>query len=222
MVEVASSLLNVEKEDIIKTIYELEVAGTDYFHIDVMDGKFVKNNTIDKMREYTEYIKQVANTKIEVHLMVEDVETYVKAYADMEVDSIIFHIESLKNEMEIVKLISYIKEHNIQVGLSLNPKTNIESLYSYIPYLHKVLIMSVEPGEGGQKFLIESLDKMKKLNRFSYENGYDITIEVDGGINPQTAKQAIDAGANVVVVGSYLIKAKEFKKAMDLLKQKVR
>lgn len=220
MVEVASSLLNVEKEEIIKTIYELEVAGTDYFHIDVMDGKFVKNNTIDKMREYTEYIKQVANTKIEVHLMVEDVEAYVKAYADMEVDSIIFHIESLKNEMEIVKLISYIKEHNIQVGLSLNPKTNIESLYSYVPYLHKVLIMSVEPGEGGQKFLVESIEKIQKLNRFSYENGYDVTIEVDGGVNPQTAKQAIDAGANVVVAGSYIIKAKEFKKAIDLLKQK--
>lgn len=220
MVEVASSLLNVEKDEIIKTIYELEVAGTDYFHIDVMDGKFVKNNTIDKMREYTEYIKQVANTKIEVHLMVEDVEAYVKAYIDMGVDSIIFHIESLKNEMEIVKLISYIKEHNIQVGLSLNPKTNIEFLYPYVPYLHKILIMSVEPGKGGQKFLAESIEKIQKLNRFSYENGYDITIEVDGGINPQTAKQAIDAGANVVVAGSYIIEEKDFKRAILLLKQK--
>lgn len=222
MVEVASSLLNVEKDEIIKTIYELEVAGTDYFHIDVMDGKFVKNNTIDKMREYTEYIKQIANTKIEVHLMVEEVESYVKAYIDMGVDSIIFHIESLKNEMEIVKLISYIKEHNIQVGLSLNPKTNIESLYPYVPYLHKVLIMSVEPGEGGQKFLVESIEKIQKLNRFSYENGYDITIEVDGGINPQTAKQTIEAGANVVVAGSYIIESKDFKKAIDLLKHKNR
>ena len=128
MVEVATSLLEVKKDDVIRTIHDLEFAGTNYFHIDVMDGKFVKNNTASLMMEYTEYIKQVANTKTEVHLMVNDVESYVKDYVDMEIDCIIFHIESLKNKNEILKLISFIKEKNIKVGLSISPKTSIEKI----------------------------------------------------------------------------------------------
>ena len=146
MVEVATSFLEVKKENVIKTIYDLEVAGTNYFHIDVMDGQFVKNNTVDIMREYTEYIKQVANTKTEVHLMVKDIESYVKAYVDMEVNCITFHLESLKSENEILKIISYIKQNNIQVGLAISPNTNIEEVYKYLPYIHRVLIMTVEPG----------------------------------------------------------------------------
>ena len=133
MVEVATSFLEVKKENVIKTIYDLEVAGTNYFHIDVMDGQFVKNNTVDIMREYTEYIKQVANTKTEVHLMVKDIESYVKAYVDMEVNCITFHLESLKSENEILKIISYIKQNNIQVGLAISPNTNIEEVYKYLP-----------------------------------------------------------------------------------------
>ena len=163
MVEVATSLLDIEKEKIIKTIYDLEVAGTNYFHIDVMDGKFVENNTIEKMREYTEYIKQVSNTPIDVHLMVEDIEPYLKEYIDMGVQSIIFHIESCKNEEEALKWISYLKDNNIKAGITLKPKTNIEDIYKYIPYIHKVLVMTVEPGKGGQKFLPETIDLFMKM-----------------------------------------------------------
>ena len=105
MVEVSTSLLSIEKEKSIKTIYDLEASGTNYFHIDVMDGNFVKNNTKDLMREYTEYIKQVANTKIDVHLMVKDVEDYIKEYIDMDVNNITFHLEACKNEKEVLKLI---------------------------------------------------------------------------------------------------------------------
>lgn len=219
MVEVSTSLLSTKKENIVQTIYNLEVAGTNYFHIDVMDGKFVKDNTVDNMRQYTEYIKQVANTKIEVHLMVENVEMYVKSYIDMGVNSIIFHIESLKNEKEILKLISYIKQNGLQVGLSLEPKTPIEKIYSYLPYIHKVLVMSVEPGKGGQKFIEETTQKIHKLNVFSYENGYDIDIEVDGGINNNTAKDVIEAGANILVAGSYIINSKDYKEAIKNLKK---
>lgn len=220
MVEVATSLLDIEKEKIIKTIYDLEVAGTNYFHIDVMDGKFVENNTIEKMREYTEYIKQVSNTPIDVHLMVEDIEPYLKAYIDMGVQSIIFHIESCKNEEEALKWISYLKDNNIKAGITLKPKTNIEDIYKYIPYIHKVLVMSVEPGKGGQKFLTETVEKIQELNKFIYENGFEVDIEVDGGINNETAKQVIEAGANILVAGNYIAKSEDFKKAIDSLKQK--
>lgn len=220
MVEVATSLLDIEKEKIIKTIYDLEVAGTNYFHIDVMDGKFVENNTIEKMREYTEYIKQVSNTPIDVHLMVEDIEPYLKEYIDMGVQSIIFHIESCKNEEEALKWISYLKNNNIKAGITLKPKTNIEDIYQYIPYIHKVLVMSVEPGKGGQKFLPETINKIQELNKFIYENGFEVDIEVDGGINNETAKQVIEAGANILVAGNYIAKSEDFKQAIDSLKQK--
>lgn len=220
MVEVATSLLDVDKEKIIKTIYDLEVAGTDYFHIDVMDGKFVKNDTIEKMREYTEYIKQVSNIPIDVHLMVDNIEPYLKEYVDMEVQAIIFHIESCKNEEEALKWISYLKENNIKVGITLKPKTKIEDIYKYIPYIHKVLVMSVEPGKGGQEFMPEAIEKIKKLNNFIYENGFEVDIEVDGGINDKTANQTIEAGVNILVAGNYIAKAENFKQAIDSIKQK--
>ena len=220
MVEVATSLLDVDKEKIIKTIYDLEVAGTDYFHIDVMDGKFVKNDTIEKMREYTEYIKQVSNTPIDVHLMVDNIEPYLKEYVDMEVQAIIFHIESCKNEEEALKWISYLKENNIKVGITLKPKTKIEDIYKYIPYIHKVLVMSVEPGKGGQEFMPEAIEKIKKLNNFIYENGFEVDIEVDGGINDKTANQTIEAGVNILVAGNYIAKAENFKPAIESIKQK--
>jgi len=218
MVEVSTSLLSIEKEKSIKTIYDLEASGTNYFHIDVMDGNFVKNNTEDLMREYTEYIKQVANTPIDVHLMVKDIVSYSKVYIDMGVNSIIFHIEALKNEKEVLKLISYIKENNVKVGVTLNPKTPIEEIYPYLPYIHSVLVMSVEPGEGGQEFIKESLDKISKLNIFAYENGYDVDIAVDGGINEKNAKDVINAGANILVAGSYITKSEDYKKAIENLK----
>ena len=219
MVEVATSFLEVKKENVIKTIYDLEVAGTNYFHIDVMDGQFVKNNTVDIMREYTEYIKQVANTKTEVHLMVKDIESYVKAYVDMEVNCITFHLESLKSENEILKIISYIKQNNIQVGLAISPNTNIEEVYKYLPYIHRVLIMTVEPGMGGQKLIPETVEKIKELNIFAYENNFDIDIEVDGGINEKTARTIIDAGANILVAGSYIINSENFKDAIKKIRE---
>ena len=218
MVEVATSLLSAKKEEIIQTIYNLEVAGTNYFHIDVMDGNFVENNTIEIMREYTEYIKQVANTKVEVHLMVDDVKPYIQAYSDLEVDCIIFHTESLKSEKQILETIADIKQNNIQVGLTIKPNTNIEEVYQYLPYIHRVLVMTVEPGKGGQKLIPATIEKIRKLNIFAYENGYDIDIEVDGGINDKTAKEVIDAGANILVAGNYIISSDNYKEAILKLK----
>lgn len=220
MVEVATSLLSIDKENSIKTIYDIEASKTDYFHIDVMDGEFVQNNTIETMMEYTEYIKQVANTKVEVHLMVNNAETFIKEYVDMQVNCIIFHIESVKDKEQVLKLISYIKENNIQVGLSLNPNTNIEDIYEYIPYIHRVLVMSVNPGKGGQKFITDTTKKIEKLKAYIDENNYDIDIEVDGGINNKTVANVVEAGANILVAGNYIISSNNYAEAIKSLKNK--
>lgn len=221
MVEIATSLLSIDKQNIIKDIYDLEVAGTDYFHIDVMDGKFVKNNTTDVMMEYTEYIKQVSNTKIEVHLMVENVEEYVKQYIDMDVDCIMFHIESLKTEDEIFNMINEIKDNNVKVGITLNPNTDIEKVYKFIPYIHRILIMSVVPGEGGQEFIQESVSKIEKLKQYINKSKNDIDIEVDGGINDNTAEKVMNAGANILVVGSYICKSDNYAERIQKIKDRI-
>ena len=218
MVEVATSLLSIKEEEAIKNIYDLEVAGTDYFHIDVMDGEFVKNDTIEKMRKYTEYIKQVSNSKVEVHLMVKDVLSFVNAYLDMGVDCIMFHIEACKNEKEVLEILSYIKENNVKVGLTVNPKTKIEEIYKFLPYIHRVLVMSVEPGKGGQEFIESSIQKIEVLNKYIYENGFEVDIEIDGGINDKTVKRVTDAGANIVVAGSYIANSKNYKEAIESLR----
>lgn len=219
MVEVSTSILSVEKEGCIQKFYDIECAGTNYFHIDVMDGKFVKNNTVKIMEEYTNYIKQISNTKIDVHLMVEDVEKFVKEYADMEVDSITFHIESVKDQKEVLNIIKYIKDKNIQVGLSIKPETENKEIYEYLPYIHKVLVMSVEPGEGGQKFIENTIEKVKNLSNYIEENKYEIDIEVDGGINSENAYNLKEVGANILVAGTYIINSENMKEAIKSLKK---
>lgn len=221
MVEISTSLLSTNEEEIIKIIYDLEVAKTDYFHIDVMDGKFVKNNTLEKMRKYTQSLKNVSNLPIEVHLMVNNVEEYVKDYIDLEVNSITFQIEACRNEKEVLNQISYIKQNNTKVGLAISPKTAIEKVYKYLPYIHKIIIMTVEPGKGGQELIPETIQKIEALNKFIYENSYEVDIEVDGGINEKTAKKVIDAGANILVAGSYITNSEDYVKAIKQLKQKL-
>lgn len=218
IVKVETSLLNVDKENIIQTIYNLEVAGTDYFHIDVMDGKFVEDNTTEKMKEYSEYIKNISNIPIDVHLMVNDVNKFIEEYLAIEPNQIIFHIESCKNESEILKHIKKIKDNNCKVGISLNPNTKLEKIYEYLPFVHSVLIMTVEPGKGGQDIITETIQKISELNKYIYDNGYDIDIMVDGGINDKTSKDVINAGANILVSGVYIVKSNNYKEAISKLK----
>lgn len=218
MVEVSTSLLTVKEENIIQKIYDLEVAKTDYFHIDVMDGKYVENDTTEKMRKYTEYIKNISNLPIDVHLMVEDIQSYIESYLTMGVHSITFQIEACKNETEAIQLITYIKENGCKVGVAVNAKTPIEEIYEYVPHVHKILIMTVEAGKGGQQLIPETLEKIKELNKFIYENNYETDIQVDGGINEQTAQKAINAGANILVSGNYITNSIDYQKSIKTLK----
>ena len=163
MVEISTSVLTVPKDKIIKTIYNLEVAKTDYFHIDVMDGKFVENFTNEIMEEYCGYMKSISNIPLDVHLMVTDIKKYIDIYLNYEPNIITFHIEAVKNKDEAIELIKYIKSNNCKVGIAIKPNTNITKLYEILDYVHMVTIMTVEPGKGGQTLISKTVEKIKEL-----------------------------------------------------------
>ncbi len=219
MVEVSASLLNLEEEEAIKTLYNLETANIDYFHIDVMDGEFVENNTLERMHKFSNYIKQISTLPIDVHLMVNDVKKYVDEYLGVSPRIITFHLEAVKDKKEVIDLIKYIKEENCKVGISIKPDTKIEELYEFLPYIHLVLIMTVEPGKGGQKLIESTVDKIKELKKYIEENNIDIDIEADGGITIDNAKQLQEAGIDILVAGSTILKSDNYKETVNLLKQ---
>ncbi len=219
MVEVSTSILNVKKNEESATFFELEAAKTDYFHIDVMDGKFVEKNTYDKMMEYASYIRRISNLPLDVHLMVEDVKEAIDDFLAVEPNIITFHLEAVKDEKEIFDIIRYIKENNCKVGISVKPETDIKEVYKFLPYIHLCLVMTVEPGKGGQTLLTDMVDKIKELKKYVDENNLEIDIEVDGGINLITAPSVKNAGANILVAGTAILLANDFKTIIDELKE---
>ena len=219
MVEISASVLNVEEEESAKTFYNLEVAKIDYFHIDVMDGKFVENNTVDKMNKYSNILKHITLLPIDVHLMVEDVETYVKLYSTIEPSVITFHYEAVKDKEKIKNIINLIRENNCKVGIAIKPETDIKEIYEYLPYLNFILVMTVEPGKGGQKLIPETLRKIKILKEYIREKNLDTYIEADGGINLETIEELKDAGIDIAVVGTGLLKTENYAETVRKLKE---
>ncbi len=225
MVEVSTSILTMDEKDISKTIMNLEIAKTDYFHIDVMDGKFVTKNTYAKMLNYSSYIKRISNLPLDVHLMVEDVQSAVDDFLSLEPNIITFHFESFdnedkeKNRKDILDMIRYIKDNNCKVGLAIKPNTNLEDIYEFLPYIHMCLIMTVEPGKGGQELITSTLKKIENLKTYIDKNDIDIDIEVDGGINLVTAKDVKKSGANILVSGTAVLMAKDYKVIIDELRK---
>ena len=219
MVEVSTSILSMQQGDEAETILKLEKSKTDYFHIDVMDGKFVEKNTFNKMREYSEYIKRISNLPLDVHLMVEDVETAISVFETIQPNIITFHLEACKDENEVIQTIKRIRESNIKVGIAVKPNTKIEEVYKYVPYVHMVLVMTVEPGKGGQTMITDMLEKISKLKTYVEENEYDIDIEADGGINLATAERVKKAGANILVSGTAILQAVDYKTIIYELKK---
>ncbi len=218
MVEISTSILSMQEGKEAETIFKLEKAKTDYFHIDVMDGKFVKKNTYDKMRKYAEYIRRVSNLPLDVHLMVEDVNTAINDFSAVEPNIITFHLEATKNEEEIIKYIQDIKNHNSKVGISVKPNTPIERIYEYLKYIHTVLIMTVEPGKGGQQLINSMLQKVKTLRKYIDQNNLEVDIEVDGGINLATVSKVKEAGANILVSGTAILQATDYRTIINELK----
>lgn len=218
MVEVSTSILMLEKGKEAETFFALEKSKTDYFHIDVMDGKFVEKDTYQNMLEYSSYIRRISNLPMDVHLMVEDVETGIEVFSAVEPNIITFHLEACKSKEEVMKNINLIKEKGSRVGIAIKPGTPIEEVYEYLPYIHMCLVMTVEPGKGGQTLITDMLAKISTLKTYIEKKNLEIDIEVDGGINLKTAPRVKEAGANILVAGSAILAASDYKVIIDELR----
>ena len=210
-IKVSASLLACDKNKIIEEVKKLKENNVDCVHFDVMDNVFVPNtsfndDTFKRIREYT-------SLPFEIHLMVENPNNYINDYGNNKEDIIIIHYECFSEEKDLLACINNIKLHH-KVGLSIKPNTPVEKIKEYLKYLDYVLIMSVEPGFGGQKFIPSALEKIKELK--SYQKDYHYVIEVDGGINDITSKLCNEAGVDILVSGSYLFKGNMKEKVESL------
>ena len=218
MVEISTSILNAEKGKETEIIFGLEKAKTDYFHIDVMDGKFVEKNTYQKMLALSSYIKRISNLPLDVHFMVQDVIFAIEDFSAVEPNIMTFHLEACKNKEEVFEIIQKIKENHTRVGIAIKPDTKAEEIYPFLPYIHVCLVMTVEPGKGGQTLIADMVNKIGTLKQYITENKLETQIEVDGGINLATHKKVKDAGAELIVAGTAILMANNYKDIIDDLK----
>ena len=216
-IQISPSILSANFNELGNEIKKLEVCGADMVHVDVMDGHFVPNLTIGP--PVIKALKKKSSIPFDVHLMISPVHKYIEAYANAGADIITIHPEATDDlNASILK----IKELNKKVGVSLNPETKIEIILDLLEKIDLVLIMSVNPGFGGQKFMPEVLTKVKELKKIQDEKGFKFDIEIDGGINFDNFKSAIEAGANILVSGTTIFKSNngDIKKNIELLKLK--
>ncbi len=206
--KISTSILSIKK-DIEKNIDKLGKTKTDYIHLDIMDGIFVENKT-----DFIEYKDQIMATNkiLDVHLMVEDVDMYIEKYKIFNPDYITFHLEV---KTDIYSLINKIKKI-CKVGISIKPNTTVQELKPYLKDVDLVLVMSVEPGKGGQKFMEESIQKIEELVHLRKENNYIYEIQVDGGINKETIEKV--KMCDIAVVGSYITNEEDYEKQIENLK----
>ena len=216
-IKISPSILSADFSQLGQEIKKLEEGGADLIHVDVMDGHFVPNLTIGT--PVIKALKKHCSIKFDVHLMISPVHKYIEAYSDAGADIITIHPEATD---DLSASISKIKELKKKAGVSLNPETKVDVIKDYLEQIDLVLIMSVNPGFGGQKFMPEVLDKIKQLKKIQQDKDLNFDIEIDGGINFENCKIAIDAGANILVSGTTVFKSNDgdIKKNIDLLKLK--
>jgi ribulose-phosphate 3-epimerase len=213
MVKIAPSILSADFARLGSEIQAVEKAGADYIHIDVMDGQFVPNITIGPL--IVEAVRPITKLPLDVHLMIENPDQYIEAFANAGADYITVHVEACRH---LHRTIHHIKSFGIKAGVVLNPATPVESIQHIIDDIDMVLLMSVNPGFGGQKFIPETLNKIRKVKQMAEEKGLTIEIEIDGGVNSETAKQCIEAGANVLVAGSAVYNQPNYQEAIALIR----
>ena len=216
-IQISPSILSADFSQLGVEIKRLEEGGADMIHVDVMDGHFVPNLTIGP--PVIKALRKKCDLEFDVHLMIAPVHKYIKSYADAGADIITIHPEATDNlEASILK----IRELNKKVGVSLNPESKIDLIRNFLDKIDLILIMSVNPGFGGQKFMPEVLEKVRELKKIQNEKKLDFDIEIDGGINFDNCKEVIDAGANILVSGTTIFKSNngDIKKNINLLKLK--
>jgi ribulose-phosphate 3-epimerase len=216
-IQISPSILSADFSQLGNEIKRLEEGGADMIHVDVMDGHFVPNLTMGP--PVIKALRKQCSIKFDVHLMISPVHRYIEAYADAGADIITIHPEATEN---LEESISKIKSLNKKVGVSLNPESKLDLIANYLEKVDLVLIMSVNPGFGGQKFMPEVLDKVKQLKEIKSKKNMNFDIEIDGGINFDNCQSAIEAGANILVSGTTVFKSNngDIKKNINLLKLK--
>ena len=214
IVKIAPSILSADFSKLGNEIKALEKAGADYIHIDVMDGRFVPNITIGPL--IVRSVRNLTKLTFDVHLMIVEPERYINAFADAGADIITIHYEA---SVHLHRAVEQIKNLGKLAGISINPSTPVESLVEILPYLDLVLIMSVNPGFGGQKFIETSINKLKKLKTLTDSLDIPPLIEIDGGVTETNIGRIKDAGANVIVAGSTVFKYKDYSEIIKKLKQ---
>ena len=214
MVKISPSALACDLTKMGEEVNEIEKAGAEMVHLDVMDGVFVPNSSFGLA--VLEALRKKSSMFFDVHLMIVNPEKYIERYiTECGADLVTFHLEATEIPEECINII---KKHGKRAAVSIKPKTPIESVYPYLDRCDMVLIMTVEPGFGGQSFMPDMLEKVRALRAEITRRGLDVDIQVDGGINAETAKLAREAGANVLVAGSAVFKAQDRRAAIDALR----
>lgn len=218
MAKVAPSILSADFSAMGQAIKDIDVAGADLVHCDVMDGSFVEPITFGG--QMVKNIRKITNLPLDVHLMIEHPKTQIKFFADAGADVITVHYEACsKISPEYLEdTLKLIKSYGVKCGAVINPDTDAEKIYSVLPLCDMVLVMSVFPGYGGQKFIPTSLENVKKLKKFALENGLNYDIEIDGGVTVDNAEEIRAAGANVLVAGSAVFKAEDMACAISRIR----